>query len=263
MNIDANNNINDQQLIDAIPVSIYLKDLQGVYLTCNQYMLDMADLRSRDQIIGKTDYDLPWNAQADKIREIDQTVIQNNKEFQIEEQPEIYDGYFKTFISSKSPFRDDKNNIIGIIGISIDITEQKKLREMLALTENSLEKSSTIKERFLRNISHEIRNPLQSLVVTTEVLSQSWDKFNETKRKTLIDSVALSARRLVTFTTNTFDLSELLTKDKDLKIGVYNFSQLVAIIVAESNEASKLDKKAQITFKCKEDYSIARARVYL
>lgn len=257
-NTNANTNTNtSDRLIDAVAVSIYLKDLQGVYLTCNQYMLDMAGLGSKDQIIGKTDYDLPWSRQADKIRIIDQAVIQQNKQFQVEEQPEIYNGHFKTFLSTKSPFVNSKNEIIGVIGVSIDITEQRKLQETLALTEKSLEKSSTIKERFLRNVSHETRNPLQGLVGIAESLSRSWDRFDDTRRKELIDSVALSARRLVTFITNTFDLSDLITKDKDLKIGTHNFSKLVAMIVAEFNEASRLDKKAQIIFNCNEDYLIA------
>ena len=170
-----------EQLINAIPVSIYLKNLQSVYITCNQYMLDMAGLRSRDQIIGKTDYELPWSAQADKIREIDQRVMQNSKEFRIEEQPKIYSGRFKTFLTNKSPFNDSQNNIIGIIGVSIDITEQKKLHKMLALTENSLERSSNIREKFLPNISHEIRDPLQGVAVIAEGLSRGWDKFDDTE----------------------------------------------------------------------------------
>ena len=257
MNTNTTNNIKDQQLIDLIAVSIYLKDLQGVYIICNQYTLDVVGFSHRDQIIGKTDYELPWSAQADTITATDRAVIQANKEFRVEEQPEICSGHFKTFLSTKSPFRDSQSNIIGIIGLSIDITEQKKIREMLALTENLLEKSSTIKERFLSNTSHEIRNPLQSLVMIAEVLSQSWDTFNDTKRKILIDSVALSARRLVTFTTDTFDLSDLITQDKSLKIGTYNFSRLVEMIVADFNETSKLDKKAQIILNYNEEYLIA------
>ena len=67
----------------------------------------------------------------------------------------------------------------------------------------------------------------------------------------------MNARRLVAFTSNIVDLSDLIARDKGLKIGAYNFSRLVEMIVADFNKASKLDKKAQIRLKCNEDYLMA------
>ncbi|MGI4775577.1 MAG: histidine kinase dimerization/phospho-acceptor domain-containing protein [Janthinobacterium lividum] len=53
----------------------------------------------------------------------------------------------------------------------MDITEKKKIQDLLERTETLLEKSSSIKERFLSNLNHEIRNPLQAFVATSEALA--------------------------------------------------------------------------------------------
>ena len=74
----------DDQIIDAVDVSIYWKDLSGKYLGCNKYMEQMSGM-NRCQIIGNTDYNLPWKAQANKIKEIDDLVITSRKQYKTEE----------------------------------------------------------------------------------------------------------------------------------------------------------------------------------
>ena len=195
------------QLLDSICASIYWKNLEGIYLGCNRYMLTMAGLSNREDIVGKTDYDLPWRKQANKIREIDKLVIQNNKTYEVEESPLIEENLIKTFLSSKTPLIGENNIVIGVVGVSIDITEKKKLEELLKNTEKALIESTTLKERFLRNISHEIRNPLQAFVGTAEVLEEQWNKFSEEQRCESVKLIASSSKRLATLVINTFDLS--------------------------------------------------------
>ena len=62
------------QLFDKIEGSIYWKNLSYQYVMCNEYMLNMAGLK-KEEIIGITDYCLPWKKEANKIREIDELVI--------------------------------------------------------------------------------------------------------------------------------------------------------------------------------------------
>ena len=47
-------------IIDTIDASIFWKDLSGRYLGCNQYMVQMSRFKHRDEIIGKTDREMPW-----------------------------------------------------------------------------------------------------------------------------------------------------------------------------------------------------------
>ena len=92
----------DDQIINAVEASIYWKDLSGKYLGCNEYMEKMSGV-NRNQIIGNTDFCLPWKDQANKIREIDQLVVTNRKKYQTEETATLFNGAVKIFLSSKKP----------------------------------------------------------------------------------------------------------------------------------------------------------------
>jgi two-component system aerobic respiration control sensor histidine kinase ArcB len=240
------------QLLDNIVASIYWKNLGGVYLGCNKYMLAMAGLQNREQIVGKTDYDLPWRKQANKIRDIDQLVVQNNKTYELEENPLVHEGVLKTFLSSKTPLKEDDGTIIGIVGVSIDITEKNRLEELLKETEKSLEESRTIKERFLKNISHETRNPLQAFVCTAELLEEKWDTFSDKERYESVKLIATSSRRLVTLVTNTFDLSDIISNNVKLKLRKNNITKLIR----ESIERIKLSYSCNIVLNATQEFHL-------
>lgn len=122
-------NIIDHQIIDAVDASIYWKDLSGKYLGCNKYMARMAGME-RDQVIGCTDYLFSWKNQAEQIRENDFLVIKNRTHYEVEERP-IVNGIQRVFLSSKNPLFNENNDVIGIIGVSIDITRHQFLMKFL------------------------------------------------------------------------------------------------------------------------------------
>ena len=62
-------------VLDTLPLAIFWKDRQCRFLGCNQQMLDDAGLASVADIVGKTDFDLPWRAEAPRYRADDQAVM--------------------------------------------------------------------------------------------------------------------------------------------------------------------------------------------
>ena len=133
MNLDQ---INDQK-IDPVDESIYWKDVNGKYLGCNAHMAKMAGI-PRNKIIGSTDYFLSWKDQANKLREIDSHVVQTRKRIEMEESVKIAEGIIKAYISSKSPLYNNNGEVIGIIGISIDISHYKQFEREFEKTEIAL-----------------------------------------------------------------------------------------------------------------------------
>ncbi len=246
----------DYQILDSIPVSIYWKDLNGVYLGCNKYMLQMSGLNDRSQILNKTDYELPWKNQANEICEADQLVIKNNRTYEIEENPKIYGNSIKKFLSIKTPLVNDNSEIIGIIGISIDITEKTKIEEVLIDTQESLAKSSSIKERFLKNISHEIRNPLQAFVVTAETLNEEWNNSDSEARKSSVEFIAESARRLSNTVINTFDLSDLISKTNQENFKLTNLTELVTKSANSFNNIRYSKHRSEIIVKSNQIFNL-------
>lgn len=235
------------QIIDSVPASIYWKDKDGLYLGCNNYMAQMAGAKIREDIIGKSDHELPWSKEAPNIRSTDLFVMNSGKSYEAEETT-VVDGATRVFLSSKSPLWDDNNNILGIIGVSIDITQRKQLEREFSKTEKSLIESFEVKKKFLRNISHEVRNPLQAFVSTADTLLYAWDKISdELKKKSLINIVS-SANRLSELVLNTFDLSDFISGDAKLNLRKYNVTEEFSQIVTEYNNKYCAQTNRKIVF---------------
>jgi tRNA-dependent cyclodipeptide synthase len=230
----------DDQIINAVEASIYWKDLSGKYLGCNEYMEKMSGV-NRNQIIGNTDFCLPWKDQANKIREVDQLVVTNRKKYQTEETATLFNGAVKIFLSSKKPLIGKNDEIIGVIGISIDITDYKRLEYQFEKTDKALNEYSSIKDRFLKNISHEARIPLGSVLSISELLNNNWDKFDDVSKRENVGLIFKEITRLSKFITDTFDTSKFLAKEIQLNLKKDNFSDFLKNIV--KNHQKFIDNK--------------------
>jgi tRNA-dependent cyclodipeptide synthase len=230
----------DDQIINAVEASIYWKDLSGKYLGCNEYMGKMSGV-NRNQIIGNTDFCLPWKDQANKIREVDQLVVTNRKKYQTEETATLFNGAVKIFLSSKIPLIGKNDEIIGVIGISIDITDYKRLESQFEKTDKALNEYSSIKDRFLKNISHEARIPLGSVLSISELLNNNWDKFDDVSKRENVGLIFKEITRLSKFITDTFDTSKFLAKEIQLNLKKDNFSDFLKNIV--KNHQKFIDNK--------------------
>lgn len=215
------------QLIDVIPASIYWKDKDGRYLGCNEYMLRKLAGCTLESIIGKTDYQMLWKAQANKLREVDQRVIQSAKSNTLVEEIVTIDGILHIFLSSKRPMFDENKKVIGIIGVSIDITEQKKTEELLVDSNRSLGESLQSKEKFLRNLDHESRNSIQLAHTASNLLITNWNSFTDDERFKLVKEMGQSTTRFCTMINNIFDLSEFVTKEAILKLEKHSLTKVV------------------------------------
>jgi len=152
------------QIIDLVNASIYWKDKEGHYLGCNKYVINMAGLSDRSQIIGKTDADLIWKANAVKLMEIDNNVI-NNGRYTGEEKITTANGSEDIYWTVKNQLIDSQGNIIGTIGTSLDIKAQKEA-ERLRLESERQKVTLQEQEKFAqlaRKVAHDINSPLASL----------------------------------------------------------------------------------------------------
>jgi len=214
------------QLIDAMPASVYWKDRDGKYLGCNDYMCKMTGYTLKE-VIGKTDYLMVWKEQANKLREIDQRVMLTARSSTIIEEFITIDGILHIFLSSKRPMFDENKKVVGIIGVSIDITEQKKTEELLVDSNKSLRDSLQAKEKFLRNLDHESRNSIQLAHVASNLLMTNWSSLGNNERFELVKEIDHSTTRFCTMINNIFDLSEFVTKEAVLKLGKYSLTKVV------------------------------------
>ena len=146
--------LNFSEFLNILPGSVYLKNKNGVYLDCNVAATKMLGL-TKSEIIGKTDYDFIKICGSKEIIDAfvktDQEVIRTGiPQLNIEEPPfYVADGKIIYQLTNKVPLKDEEGNIIGVIGVSIDITKQKKMQEQL-------EKDKKQSLEFLSKLSKEI-----------------------------------------------------------------------------------------------------------
>ena len=122
------NSLNNERLklktlIKTIPYLIWLKDLDGKYLFCNSKFEGFFGSKE-EEIIGKTDFDFVSKEEAEFFREHDKKVITENKESSnLEWITYKCDGHREKLKTIKTPMYDSLKNIVGVLGVGIDITD--------------------------------------------------------------------------------------------------------------------------------------------
>ncbi len=141
-----------QSILDNTSAIIYIKDLQGRFMLANRRFENLFHF-SKEEIMGKTNYDFMAEEAADMVRANDQKVLEAGIPLQLEEEIPHNDG-LHTYISVKFPMYNPLGVPYGVGGISTDITDRKRAEEEL---------------RRLRNLLSNIVNSMPSVLVGVDL----------------------------------------------------------------------------------------------
>jgi PAS domain S-box-containing protein len=127
-------------VLNNMPAFVFWKDRNSVYLGCNSLFAANAGLFSPEEIIGKTDLDLPWKFdEAESYRNDDLSVMETEiPKLNYEETQHTADGRITWVRTSKVPLRNVEGDIIGLLGTFEDITERKRADQEIAHMNRSL-----------------------------------------------------------------------------------------------------------------------------
>jgi len=125
-------------LLNTVPDLIWLKDADGVYLSCNKRFEEFFGA-SKSDIVGKTDYDFVSKELGDLFRENDKRAMAKNGLSTNEEEIRFAsDGHREILETTKTRMCDEQGNLIGVLGIGHDITERKQSELTLKNSERQL-----------------------------------------------------------------------------------------------------------------------------
>ncbi|WP_457582587.1 sensor domain-containing protein [Ensifer canadensis] len=121
-----------ETIINHVPDYIYAKDTEGRFLIANQVTVADNGLESLCDIIGKTDFDLHPPHLAEIIATVERRVIETGEPiFGIEERAMVTKGRDRWLMTSKVPLRNKGGKIVGIVGVSRDISDRKAAERLL------------------------------------------------------------------------------------------------------------------------------------
>lgn len=156
-----------QLIMDTIPMSVFWKDKDSIYLGCNKTFIRECGLETLEDVVGKTPYDLFVPEQAGAVVERDQDVIRNNHPlFHFTQSHTRPDGSIGWREVSKIPLRDDNGRAVGVLGVWRDVTEQNRAEERLKRTLEDMERFNQLmrgRERRTLELKAEINELLQQL----------------------------------------------------------------------------------------------------
>jgi two-component system NtrC family sensor kinase len=123
-----------QSLVERLPQSIFRKDREGRITYANQRLCEKLQ-RSKEEIVGKTDFDLFRADLAAQYVKDDQIILRHGKTYETVEMHQLPDGASIWVQVVKTPLYDAEGQIVGVQGIFWDVTEKKQAEENLAASE--------------------------------------------------------------------------------------------------------------------------------
>ena len=150
-------------LINAIPDPIWFKDVDGRYVGINQACATLFG-RSSDEVQGQRDETLLDPAWAASRAEHDRIARSQAQPFESEGYSLYPDGRRVIFDTLRSTFHDEQGQLLGLVGISRDITVRKQAEQAMAEAKELAEEAARLKSDFLANMSHEIRTPMNAII---------------------------------------------------------------------------------------------------
>ena len=115
-------------LLNSIPDLIFYKNEKSEYLGCNKAFEEFANMKE-DQLVGLTDFDMFDTELATMFQTMDLAMMEQKRPRKNEEEVEYPDGHRVILETLKTPYYDSEGNVLGLIGISRDITERKQKEE--------------------------------------------------------------------------------------------------------------------------------------
>ncbi len=127
-------------LIDTLPAAVYIKDTDHRFILTNAVTAEYVGASDRERLIGKTDFDVLPRGRAEEHRRREAELLAGREKllhYTLSRPDEA--GGWRYFHIIKAPFFDSAGNIQGLVGFSLDITEQKRAEQALAESQEQLQ----------------------------------------------------------------------------------------------------------------------------
>lgn len=208
-----------QQLIDTIPDSIFVKDTNCVFLLANNWVAKAMGAKSPSELIGKTDFDYYPKELATNYFKSEMKIIKSGKPLLNKLEKVLINNERRWHSSTKIPFCAPDGQIMGIMGISRDVTQQVLETKTVKKALHKAEVADKLKSSFLANLSHEIRTPLNGIIGFSQFLKQK--THSAEKQHKYLDIIHNNGNQLLRLINDILDIS--MIESKQISINKHQF----------------------------------------
>ena len=232
-----------QSVLDTIPVRVFWKDKDLIYIGCNKLFAKDAGLDKPEDLTGKSDFDMGWAAQAERYQNDDRAVIDSQKPMLDYEEPQTTpEGNTIWLLTSKIPLQDKNGQTLGMLGTYTEITERKLAVEQMEIARLAAERANRAKSEFLANMSHELRTPMHAILSFSEIGMSKSIGGNTEKLLQYFSRINESGKRLLSLLDDLLDLSKLEAERMQYDFADQDLQKVVDIEVSEFQQL--LNKKS-------------------
>ncbi len=242
-----------RDFMDHVPDVIYFKDKQGRLILVNKAHAKGLGLKP-EEVIGKTDFDIFPRERAELMERDDCKVMTTGKPIidKVERatRPDGVDNYVST---TKIPRFDEKGRVIGLVGITRDITHRmqiKRLEEERARISKKLEvlqELNKLESGFISAVSHELRTPLAIIKEAIGLVVDGLAGPVSRQQKDLLGRAGNNIMRLKNLIDELLDISRIETGRLRLHYSLVNLNELI-VDSADHFRRLALDKGVKLQY---------------
>lgn len=217
-------------IFDKMPLGMFVEDViagQKLVLV-NEMFKNLFNLRY-ESCVGRSVEQLLSEKDGEFMSFLNQTLIKRKKVVEVEARAVGADGYEFIAHVLKAPILNENGEVILIVGMVEDVTEQVEVRDNLVVAKEYAEKSNQAKSDFLTNMSHELRTPLNSIIGLTQILIDDGDF--TLNQNDMMTTILQSSNMLLNTVNDILDLSKVEAEDIDFELVPFDLRKNIELIL--------------------------------
>lgn len=203
------------RLLDAVEQAVVAHDLEGSISYWNQFAERLYGWPAADVLCRSILDVIPAPESRARAAEI-LIGLRGGASWSGELRVQRRDGSTFLAAATKSPIHDERGALIGIVGVSMDVTERKRAEQEVEQARAAAEELARLRSDLVAAVSHELRTPLTAIIGFSELLLQRWPHLSEEKRVQRVTNIVAAAHRQARLVDDLLLLSRLDTQAPEI-----------------------------------------------